>query len=532
MDGVSEHDLANYDIGCDEGDTTAFMRKMWCGAQAMPFALAKWFVGIGINIMDWALEFEVAETLTPVAGVLSRIYESSLIGPVNLVHLAWLVTLFVGGWSLMSGRTARGVREIFTTFLIAILGGIILANPEGYLEGAQDLARNSSGMVLEAVDGAMTDDGFADASEVRNRLSGILQRAFVDEPYDLINWGEPLRGECAQARNEILSEGPHGSDDRPREIMRQHGCDAQAEFNATPSDNRAVGSLTVTLAAVLITLLLISLALAVFTAQITLVILFSAASLVWIVALFPGGRGLLWMWISRLVWAVLITVTAMFLLSWVAITTTVLLDNTSDISIIQRSVIVIVLAAVAYKFRGTIDRGLEGAGAKMAAMMGGAASGGGAAAPDPPARGASGMALSPVAVGAAVGLAGLQGVRRARQGGQQATRAAGSAARVGAQASEATDRGLRTVGSRTADAGRSVIMAPVLLPQRIGQRQAERQQRGSTRSPRSAQARERLDRARQTRRQWRQNAAHPLRATRQARTDAERSRGDDSYDWM
>jgi hypothetical protein len=375
LDDGNDHPLTAYDIGCDEGAWNAFLRKMWCAAEALPFAIGKWFIGIGTEMLAWALEFRVAETLTPVASLLSRVYDASLVGPIGIRNLAWTVALFVGGWNIMRSRLANGVREIALTFLIAIFGSMVLANPEGYLEGSIEMAQATSGAVLESVDGALSAQPSQDADAVRDRLASVLRRSFVAEPYDLINWGESLDGECAAARDEILDSGPWGDEDRPREMMRAAGCEEAADFNSRPSDERAAASLTVALASVMITVLMVAMAIAVFAAQITLVALFSVASLVWAVALFPQGRDVLWLWLSRLVWAVLITFASVFLLSWSAITVTAVLDATTELSIVQRCLISIVIVGVAYRMRSAVEKGIGSATAGLQTQLRGASSG-------------------------------------------------------------------------------------------------------------------------------------------------------------
>jgi hypothetical protein len=533
LDDSAEHPLTAYDIGCDEGDAAAFMRKLWCGMQALPFAAGKWMVGIGTQVMEWALAFEVAEVLTPIAGVLSNVYELGFIGPINLVHFAWVATMFVVGLSLMTGRLSMGVRELATTALIFILGGMLLANPDGYLEGGRELAQNTSGAVLQAVDDAMADEP-GDPEEIRGRLTTMLERAFVAEPYDRINWKEPLEGECAVARDRILQQGPWGSDETPRQIMRDHGCDAEADYNANPSDNRAMASVMVAGAAFVTTLLLLALALAVFVAQVTLVLLFSSASLVWVVALFPGARGVLWLWLSRLVWAVATTFVAVFLLAWVSITSMVVLRDTSDMNPTHRYLIIIVLALVAYKARGSVDRGLDGFSQRMATMMQRAQS-----PPSGPALPAvnprpGAMSTSPFAAGVAGGLAAANAGRRLGHGVQRAP----TLARGAVQASQATESKVRKAGRLGANvtksakkAGSTAVMAPVILPARIGQRQAARTEGTQDRSPRNDRVRARLAQARASRAQWRQNMAHPVRATRNARSNADNGEAD-VRDWM
>jgi len=288
-----------------------------------------------------------------------------------------------------------------------------------------------SGAVLESVDGAMSARPAQDADAVRDRLAGVMRRSFVAEPYDLINWGESLEGECAAARDQILDSGPWGDEDRPREIMRAAGCEEQADFNHNPSDERAAASLTVAVASVMITVLMVAMAIAVFAAQITLVALFSVASLVWAVALFPQGRDLLWLWLSRLIWAVLITFASIFLLSWSAITVTAVLDATTELSIVQRCLIAIVVVGVAYRMRSAVEKGIGTASAGLQTALRGAATGNTIVT----VKAAQGfddniLARNPIGTAVAGGLTGYALSRRAvgaASTGVQTTRRAGAA---------------------------------------------------------------------------------------------------------
>lgn len=516
--GIEEgdaHPLTAYDIGCDEGAWNAFLRKMWCAAQAFPFSIGKWFIGIGTELLAWALEFRVAETLTPVAALLSRVYDTSLIGPLNLDELAWTLALFVGGWNIMKARFAEGAHDIFLTFLIAIFGGFVLANPQGYLEGTVTLAQNSSGAVLEAVDGALSSSPAQDSTAVRQRLGGVLRRSFVGEPYDLINWGAPLTGECAAARDEILAGGPWGDDDRPREIMRARGCEAAADYNANPTDERAAASLTVAVASVMVTVLMVMMALAVFVAQITLVALFSGASLVWTIALFPGNRAVLWWWLSRLVWAVLVTFASMFLLSWSAITVTAVLDATTELSIVQRCLIAIVIVGVAYRFRSSLDTAIDGASKGLAQKM---------------RRSAAPISTTPTGAGFMVGTSqslgrlpyvvppaappGTPGALSISPGHATGVLAAAGAAGVayGNRANRIATQSLaggRAAVRGTQNIGGSIARAPVSVTQR------------------SQQVRAQLQRARAGARA----ARNPIGAMRSARSSSERAARDTS-DWI
>ncbi|HEY3143886.1 MAG TPA: hypothetical protein VGJ86_22305 [Acidimicrobiales bacterium] len=512
--------MSAYDIGCDEGTWNAFLRKMWCGAQALPYSFGKWMIGLTVALLDWMLAFQVAESLSPLAAALSNVYQTRLLGGLDVADLAWTLALFVGGWHLLRAKFSDGVREIATTFIIAVLGGIVLANPQGYLEGSITLARNASGTVLEAVDGALNDQPASDATAIRGQLAINLKQTFVAESYDLLNWNGPLTGECAVARDEILAGGPWGGDDRPREIMREHGCEAQAAFNEKPTDTRAFGSLAIGAVSGLVSALLIVLSVAVFVAQVTLIALFSGASVAWIVALFPGGRGILWWWLSRLVWAVLITFTSVFLLSWLAITLTVVLNATADVNLLQRSLIALVVVAAAFKFRSSVDRAIDGASARIAATMNSLTGPRGAAKPAAASATSGGgfqpMSWSPTqtALTAAAAGASIAGT---------AITVARTSAQRGRTVGSGAVRGGRRAGASALKGSKAIARAPVTIPQRIGQSRARTTQR-------AVDVRSRLDSAR-GRGQWARSARHPVAVAREAKEAAIKAQTDLS-DWM
>jgi hypothetical protein len=511
---------AAYDIGCDEGAWNAFLRKMWCGIQTIPFSLGKWFITLSVGLLNWSLAFGVATGLSRLAGKLSDAYDTNILGRLDVRDLAWIVAVFVAGFHLLRAKFADGARELATTFIIAVLGGIIIANPQGYLDGSVDLAKHTTALSVRAVDGTMNDQPAEDEEAVRQRIGSVLHRTFVAETYDLINWGEPLTGECAVARDEVLADGPWGGDDRPREIMRQHGCTKQADYNEEPTDQRAFLSLTAFAGSALVSVLLGILAVAVLAAQVTLVALFSGASVAWVIALFPGGRAILWWWVSRVVWAILITFASTFLLSWISITLTVVLNATADVDVVQRCLIALVVVAVAFKFRSSIDKGIDAASARIAATMNSATGPRGAAkSAAPPAAAGSGfqpMSWSPTqtALTAAAAGASIAGtaITVARTSAQRGRTVGGGAVRGG-----------RRAGSSALKGTKAIARAPVSVPQRIGQARARATQR-------SVDVRSRLDSAR-GRGQWARSARHPITVAREAKDAAIKAQTDLS-DWM
>jgi hypothetical protein len=139
------------------------------------------------------------------------------------------------------------------------------------------------------------------------------------------------------------------------------------------------------------------------------------------------------------------------------------------------------------------------------------------------------MSMSPFAAGAAGGLAAVHGAQRIGHGAKRAP----GMARGAVHASQATDRGVRKAGRTAVDAtksaGKAVVMAPVIVPARVGRAQAARDD--GNLAPRKDRVRARFAQARQSRAQWRRNVAHPVRATRDA-SASPRNRDTDATDWM
>src|SRR3546814_20626587 len=76
-------------------------------------------------------------------------------------------------------------------------------------------------------------------------IQAQVHAVFVEEPYNIINWGAPAEAmapACVDARNRILSTGPHGGDDAPRQAMDAAGCDELAEHHHTPTATRLFGA--------------------------------------------------------------------------------------------------------------------------------------------------------------------------------------------------------------------------------------------------------------------------------------------------
>ena len=108
------------------------------------FSTSRLIVVALVWLLDFALDFGLAELmLTPVQQLIG-VYESNFVGTISgggwgLVPLALMICVFWFGLAALRGRVGKGFGEIAMSFLLSVLLGAILANPGGVLMGDEGL---------------------------------------------------------------------------------------------------------------------------------------------------------------------------------------------------------------------------------------------------------------------------------------------------------------------------------------------------------------------------------------------------------
>lgn len=365
---VGAYPTSHYDVGYDAGAWDNIGRKFFGLLTELAFGVNRWLVGVGLWITPWAYGFGVVGALgdPALALALAEVYITELVGPAGLRHAAFFYAVAWAGWQGLRGRLRMAAGELALTALVAVFGGFVLADPAGYLGGAFDVMGRASGSFLVLGTGAEAPDGPGSAEAALRPLNAHLHAAFIEQPHDYIDWGGPLTGACAAARDALLAEGPHGADDEPREAMRAAGCAAAADFNADPTAERLGGSLLTTLAAATVVVLLVLVAVTLLVAQVMAVLLFAVAPLALVSGLLPGaGRELLWRWVAALVRSALAVVGMSFVLSMLLLVVDGLLGATEGAGLIERFAL-LVLTSVGML---VVRRRAVGAGARLAERM-------------------------------------------------------------------------------------------------------------------------------------------------------------------
>jgi hypothetical protein len=349
----------NYDIGyrSPEAADLNVAGWMWGNSTAFAFALAKGTTTLALWLVDWAfIGFDIREYDDAIAGNAAQRFADNLIHHPELpfVPLAWLILLSWAGYTVLRGRMTIAGSEILISIVLLGLSTILMARQSDYMDATWGVMDQASTALLAAGQGA--DPAAFEAPEgadpevarqYRRRLVNLLNRgifdAFVEQPYDILNWGEPLRGDdmetCASRRNWIVARGPWGTDEGARDAMHEAGgaCEQLASFNAEPSGERLVGAVLVLVASIVLGAFLALVALTVVVAKFLAVLTFALTPFAALAAILPGnGRRLAWGWFTSLIQVVIVVVGSSFLLSFLLLATDGLLGSTEDAHLIER----------------------------------------------------------------------------------------------------------------------------------------------------------------------------------------------------
>src|SRR5581483_11266215 len=332
---------SHYDIGFDEGAWNHISRKVYGTFTDLAFQGGRSATAIALWLIGWAYGFGIYDRVGGAAVDIAQRYQHNVIGPLGLDDLVWFYAVACAAVAALRGKLTMAAGELITSVVAAGLAGLILANPAGYLHGTFDTMGKLSGALLATGTGQPPPADSADAHAVMAPLQAQIHAAFVEEPYDYLDWGGPLPPTCAAARDQILATGPHGADDEPRQVMAAAGCQAQADFNHDPTGTRLFGAVLTFAAALVMVALMALVAVTVVVAQVVAIVLFAIAPFACLAAVLPGaGRELAWRWVAALIRVVLAVVGMSFVLSLLLLTVGALLDGTNDVGLVERFALV------------------------------------------------------------------------------------------------------------------------------------------------------------------------------------------------
>ncbi len=313
------------------------------------FTTATFLVILATNSLDWAFEFPLAEDLVGDAGVLAQSYTVDFFGfglATSVYGLALGVTMVVAGFKAVTKGIIVAGSEVVLAF-IAYVVLIVLTLTSGFGNAGLSVARISSELSSSIASFASGQERQAEcAAELEAPAAGAqsvplagaeanadgsaapvgatssacsfgfaLQRSLVELPYQNLQWGQVLDGvsgkeRCAEINLELLTEGPWGNDDEPRNRMGSAAeCEENANFNHQATYIRLGIASANTIAAAAVTLLVLVVAAMLLWQQVKLLFLTVTMPHALVFAILPGrSRKLAWQWIEHLIGVVIRTV--------------------------------------------------------------------------------------------------------------------------------------------------------------------------------------------------------------------------------
>jgi hypothetical protein len=336
---ASDTDIWSYTIGADLGG--GFLSFDW-GRQVthfltdMGFFLSKMNADLSTALLCSTFDFKIGGLF---AGAVAGIGETFYLGLVDVYDLAVKITIFIAAMKLVRGQVVHAIREYGLTFLIY---GLYLAagltNEAGFfgltlqvMEATGNVAGDLAQMTLQGESERVEDcpdivyvstpisSGSGEVHQFR-RLGNVgcpfaetIRVVFVEQTYDLVNWGANLEtyegGRCAATRDEIVRQSPFEDSAEPREMMEDAGCGELAEFNEEPTMERLGLAYLMAMTTWVVVWIFGIASLVVIGAQFLLIMVIVALPWALIFGLLPGyGRTIWWRWFAAGSKVVLVTI--------------------------------------------------------------------------------------------------------------------------------------------------------------------------------------------------------------------------------
>lgn len=180
----------NYSIeGRQGGGVDGTFTRLGIWLADVLFSTSRLIVVALIWLLDFALDFGLAELMLNPVEQLVGVYETNFVGTISgggwgLVPLALMICVFWFGLAALRGRVGKGFGEIAMSFLLAVLLGAILADPGRFLLSDEGLVGRAKDIGVEVAVTAVQPPS-QDPPTCVQRLPGgnesLVDGCFVDE---------------------------------------------------------------------------------------------------------------------------------------------------------------------------------------------------------------------------------------------------------------------------------------------------------------------------------------------------------------
>lgn len=230
--------IQKFEMTYDPGGMLDIVRKVHGFLLYIFFMFGTFIVGIGVAIFDWAFGLGLMEQFAGVSETVANAYDTKVLGPANVIHLSLGILGTYAAFRMMNGYVGEGMRQLGLSFVLLMLVMTMMQDISGLVVNSASFFKDTTEVIIAA--GAGQDGGGDAESSLRASLGSV----FIEQPYMLMNWGEPVPPghPCREIAEEVLRTGPHWTDDKPRDMMRaKPECEPLAEFNEDPTAWRFLG---------------------------------------------------------------------------------------------------------------------------------------------------------------------------------------------------------------------------------------------------------------------------------------------------
>lgn len=225
-----------YELSIDRGNpVTAADKWFWSKLVDQAWQFYRDGVVVAVWQLRWVLDFgwldAVTAAVTPIGAALH-----TTMGMLGLVAFFLTISAVVGGFYILSRRTATGVWELMVAVVVAAAVGTVLANPAGLLLNKPDgLAYRVHDTSLQFVAAMSQQSPQLKSAGQTDVITSDLIETFLRQPLELVNFGQVIDGtSCEAGYDDVLKSGPHAWGNEIRDKVT--ACSASAgEWASAPS---------------------------------------------------------------------------------------------------------------------------------------------------------------------------------------------------------------------------------------------------------------------------------------------------------
>jgi hypothetical protein len=259
-------DLHNYDLFANNPSLLDDpMPTIWLWVGNMGFTVGKYALGFSVWFTEWSMTAGVVDWVKAPAESLEQVWQTSVIGGLQLREIALLIATCYLGLLFARGLTTRAWREMFSTIAINVLAIAVITHPVGFLVGdggvlslSRDLGADVSSVIMGQKPGGTGNP----AAPIGQALIDNLLVA----PWEILNYGTPItgaknvNGTCQYSVKKVLDDGPWSGKDDSTKARELDGCpDAYGKYNEVADGDRAFGAWGYAVAMVLFAILTVCL---------------------------------------------------------------------------------------------------------------------------------------------------------------------------------------------------------------------------------------------------------------------------------